>query len=260
MLAPIRDQVIADASLAPGDTVLDVGCGDGLIGFTAADRVGPGGSVILSDISADLLNRCRDLAADGAPDTTYRFVQAAAADLSAIDDDSVDAVTLRSVLIYEPDKAAAFAEFRRVLRPGGRLSLFEPINRFGHPEPRDRLFGRDVSPVIDLADRVKSIYRAIQPDSDPMVDFDEYDLVRLAEQAGFEEVHLRLHVDVQHSGPLPWEVLLRRSGNPRVPTLAEAMDEALSRAEVQRLSAQLRPQVEEGTGQTRRAVAYVRAT
>ncbi|WP_348240817.1 methyltransferase domain-containing protein, partial [Salmonella enterica] len=49
--------------------------------------------------------------------------------LEGIADSSVDVVTTRSVLIYVDDKAAAFAAFHRVLKPGGRVSLFEPINR-----------------------------------------------------------------------------------------------------------------------------------
>lgn len=43
-LAPIRDQAIANAALAPGQTVLDVGCGDGLIAFAAAEAIGPNAS------------------------------------------------------------------------------------------------------------------------------------------------------------------------------------------------------------------------
>jgi arsenite methyltransferase len=49
-------------------------------------------------------------------------------------------VTTRSVLIYVEDRRAAFAEFFRVLRLGGRLSIFEPINRFALPH---HLFGYD---------------------------------------------------------------------------------------------------------------------
>jgi ubiquinone/menaquinone biosynthesis C-methylase UbiE len=47
----------------------------------------------------------------------------------------VDAVTTRSVLIYVKDKRRASEEFHRVLKPGGRLSIFEPINSFTYPEP-----------------------------------------------------------------------------------------------------------------------------
>ena len=54
-LDAIRDQVLDRASLRPGDTLLDVGTGDGLIAVGALDRLGPSGRVIFSDISADLL-------------------------------------------------------------------------------------------------------------------------------------------------------------------------------------------------------------
>jgi ubiquinone/menaquinone biosynthesis C-methylase UbiE len=55
----------------------------------------------------------------------------AADSLTEIADRSVDVITTRSVLIYVKDKAAALREFYRVLRSGGRISLFEPINVLG---------------------------------------------------------------------------------------------------------------------------------
>jgi arsenite methyltransferase len=117
--APIRDRLLDNAAIEPGDTVLDVGCGDGLIAFGALERVGPEGSVIFSDVSEELLERCREVA-DGDPRCS--FVRAEAVDLSPVADSSVDAVTMRSVLIYVADRHAAFREFFRVLRPGGRSS------------------------------------------------------------------------------------------------------------------------------------------
>jgi arsenite methyltransferase len=60
------------------------------------------------------------------------FVEACADALHGICTESVDVVTTRSVLIYVEDERAAFDEFARVLRPGGRVSLFEPISRFAH--------------------------------------------------------------------------------------------------------------------------------
>lgn len=260
-LAPIRAQVISHAALTRGDTVLDVGCGDGLIAFAAAEEVGPSGLVIFSDVSTDLLDRCWRLASELGINERCRFERAAASDLSPVEDASVDAVTLRSVLIYEPAKATAFGEFHRVLRPGGRLSLFEPINRFVSPEPPERIRGYDVGTLTELAAKVRAVYEAIQPAAiDPMVDFDERDLLRLAEESGFAQIHLQLWADIERPKPTPWQAWLHSSGNPRIPTLAEAMEQTLTREETERLSAQLRPQVEQGTGQHRMAVAYLWAT
>ncbi len=132
-LAPIRYRVLDSAALSEGDTLLDVGAGDGLIAFGALDRVGERGRVVFSDVSRDLLDHSRSLAEELGVLGRCRFVLAPADNLSAVDDESVDAVTTRSVLIYVEDKRRAFEEFYRVLKPGGRLSIFEPINRFNLP-------------------------------------------------------------------------------------------------------------------------------
>jgi ubiquinone/menaquinone biosynthesis C-methylase UbiE len=257
ILEPIRDRVVADAGIAAGHRVLDVGCGDGLIAFAATDIVGANGQVIFSDVSADLLARCREIAVERGVVERCRFVRAAAGDLSAIPDQAVDAVTLRSVLIYEQRKSEAFAEFFRVLRPGGRLSMFEPINRFGSPEPAERFLGYDAAPVAELAAKVKAVYSAIQPPSDPMLDFDERDLVAFAERAGFGEVHAQLSIDIGPTPPQPWPGLVNSSGNPRIPTLGEAMREVLTDDETERLTEHLRPLVEAGRGKGRRATAQL---
>src|SRR6478672_3042894 len=125
-LMPVRRRVLDNARISTGDTVLDVGAGDGLIAFGALDRVGASGHVILSDISSELVEHARAMAAEVGAEERMSFVEASAQDLSAVLDRSVDIVTTRSVLIYVDDKAAAFREFHRVLRPGGRTSIFEP--------------------------------------------------------------------------------------------------------------------------------------
>ena len=184
-LAAFRDGVLDRAGLRPGDVLLDVGAGTGLIGFGALDRVGPRGRVIFSDVSPELLDECRRAAAG---DERCSFVRAPADDLAAVPDASVDVVTTRSVLIYVSRKRAAFAEFRRVLRPGGRLSLFEPVNRFVAEHRPDDLFGLGPGPVGELLLKVRAQF----PDSGPMVDFDERDLLRWALEAGFEAVEVEL--------------------------------------------------------------------
>src|SRR6201996_3918645 len=157
-LYPVRATVLDKAELEPGDTVLDVGTGDGLIAFGALERLGPSGRVIFSDISQDLLDHCRAAAAaEGVLDRS-RFLLAPADALDGIADASVDLVTTRSVLIYMKDKTAALREFYRVLRPGGRISVFEPINVLMH-DP-DRFLGYDIMPVRPLAAKGQALYES----------------------------------------------------------------------------------------------------
>jgi arsenite methyltransferase len=259
-LAAMRDGVLDGAALRPDDAVLDVGCGTGLIGFGALRRLGPQGRVIFSDISDDLLDECRRTAAD---DPRCRFAHAAAEDLAGIAGASVDVVTTRSVLIYSNRKAAAFAEFFRVLRPGGRLSLFEPVNSFAARRGAD-LLGLGVTPVDDLLAKVYDVYRPATSRAErPMVDFDERDLLTWATTAGFEAVRLEYRAEVGvPADPIgDWEALKRTAPNPLAPTYGEALAAALTDAERDRLDAYLTARAAAGTP-TRRtmATAFLTAT
>lgn len=261
-LIPVRDRVLGNAALTGGETLLDVGAGDGLIAFGALELVGERGRVIFSDISQDLLDHCRSVALQMGVLGRCEFVRAPADDLSVLEDESVDAVTTRSVLIYVKDKRRAFEEFHRVLKPGGRLSIFEPINNFTYPEPPHLFGGSDVRAVADLAEKVKAVYASRQlPDECPMLDFDERDLFDLAERAGFEEIHLSYEAKLipgnLGDGARDWETALRSAPNPLAPTLGEAMDEALTPDEAERFTAHLRPLVEKNENTARNAVAYL---
>jgi arsenite methyltransferase len=253
-LAGVRDRVLAGAELQAGETLLDVGCGNGLIAFGALDR--GAGEVVFVDVSAPLLEDCRALAVAANLADRCRFVEAAAEDLAGIEDASVDVVTTRSVLIYVEDKERAFREFHRVLRPGGRVSLFEPINRFGMEERRGT-WGFELDGERELLAKVTEVFQAIQPESDPMVDFDERDLLRQVEAAGFFPIRLTLEAEVTPHERRRWETFLHSSWNPKIPTLDEAMDQALTPEQRTALVAELRPLVEEGRGVWRMAHAYL---
>jgi len=256
-LLPVRDKVLDRAGLEPGEALLDVGCGEGMIGFAALER--GAGHVVFSDISDDLLDFCRSAADALGVSDRASFAKAGAAELTGIDDTTVDVVTTRSVLIYVSEKAEACREFFRVLRPGGRFSCFEPINRFGMEERTQGFWGYPSDGLSDLAQRVEDVYREIQPPSDPMLDFDERDLIKHAEAAGFFPIDLELHAEIRSIEPRPWQAFLHSSGNPKIPTIAEAMDRALTPDERDRFAAHLRRVVEEGKGVWRMAHAYVRA-
>lgn len=252
----IRDDVLEEAHVTEGDVLLDVGAGDGLIAFGALPLVGPTGRIIYSDVSQDLLDHGRALAAEMGALDQIAFLHASADDLSAIPDASVDIVTARSVLIYVDNKRAAFSEFARVLQPGGRLSIWEPINRFAYPEPAHLFMGVDVAPIQEIAGKVRDLFAELQPTAtDPMLNFDERDLLALAEWAGFAEVHLDVRTKIAPAVPTRWEVAWRSSGNPRIPSLEEAVARTLTAAEAERFITYMRPRVEGGQRVDRSAVA-----
>ena len=259
-LRPIRDRVIEGAKLGPGGRVLDVGCGDGLIGFGILEKY-PDATVVFSDISAALLEVCHGIAGASGVRERCEFLLADAQDLSAVPDESVDAVTCRSVLIYVPDKGKAHREFHRVLKRGGRLSYFEPINAITRDQAR--FWGYDPGPVAGLVAKVTAVFRAIQPASDPMLDFGERDLLDFAEDAGFARVHLAVDYDirtqVREGDRLTWEQRLGQSGNPKIPSVGEAIRQALTREEQAAFKAWMGPQVESGRGLFRSARAFLTA-
>lgn len=257
-LEAYRDGVLAHASPKAGETLLDLGTGTGLIAFGALERVGERGTVIFSDISQDLLDHCRALAEQMGVLERCRFLLAPADDLSALADASVDVVTTRSVLIYVQNKQHVFNECYRVLKPGGRISLFEPINRFSLPGMNLRFMEYDLAPIAPIAMKVLALYaqrRASQHNA--MLDFDERDLFAFAEKAGFGEIHLDFQAELKPADPRAWDGFVQSSPNPLVPTLEEAMRQALTPEEAAQFTSYLRPLVEQGRGIWRMAMAYL---
>lgn len=108
---------VADAAhIQPGQRVLDVACGTGVLARAAADRAGAGGSVTGLDINEGMLA----VAAQKAPHIDWRQGQAEALPFV---DGTFDAVVSQFGLMFFDDRAAAIREMRRVLRPGGRLVM-----------------------------------------------------------------------------------------------------------------------------------------
>ena len=194
----VRDHLLKNAGLEEGKVVLDVGAGEGLIGFGALELVGTSGRVIFSEISQALLDFDRSAAEQMEVLNRCSFVKAGAEDLSAIESESIDVVTTRSVLIYVDDKPKALAEFFRVLKPGGRAALFEPIDDQRMAEFSDYWRRRawadpdseEAAPVRDLLERLathwETRYRHVNT---AMLNFNERDLVQMCVAAGFAGVH-----------------------------------------------------------------------
>ena len=185
-LRQTRDFVLARAAIRAGEAVLDLGTGRGLLALAAAERVGAEGGVIALDADGGCLEAVREAARLSTLGPRISLVQADAASLPLVDN-SVDVVATRSVLEFVADRQAAIREIYRTLRPGGRFSCFETVNRY--LTPHHHLV--DLRPLGELGDHLIRMFDGIYADgAEPMLTFDERDLVAIFEEAGFVEVGL----------------------------------------------------------------------
>jgi SAM-dependent methyltransferase len=109
------------ARLAPGMRVLDIACGSGEPAFGAAARVRPGGHVVAIDIAPEMLAAAESRARRSGVGN-IEFLEMDGEDLR-FPDASFDAVTCACGLMFFPDVDRALAGIRRVLKPGGRLTV-----------------------------------------------------------------------------------------------------------------------------------------
>jgi SAM-dependent methyltransferase len=107
--------------LAPGERVLDLGCGAGTDSLVAAQMVGPPGRVTGIDMTPEMLSKARAAAAELGADNV-EFVESEAERLP-FEDASFDVVISNGVIDLIPDKDAVFSELFRVLVPGGRMQI-----------------------------------------------------------------------------------------------------------------------------------------
>jgi SAM-dependent methyltransferase len=124
----VSERLVQLAGVEPGSRVLDVAAGYGEPSLTAARTAGPNGSVVATDISAQMLAYGRERVAAAGLDN-IEFVEADAAGLD-YPQDSFDAAVSRWGIIFEPDAEAAAERIRGFLKPGAGMA----ISSWGQPE------------------------------------------------------------------------------------------------------------------------------
>jgi ubiquinone/menaquinone biosynthesis C-methylase UbiE len=120
-VAPVREWMITQLGVGPGDTVLELAAGAGDTGFEAAAIVGERGHLISTDFSPEMVEVARRRGAElGLQNVEYRVADA---ERTGLDTDSMDGVLCRFAYMLMENPAEALAEARRVLRQGRRLTL-----------------------------------------------------------------------------------------------------------------------------------------
>ena len=131
-----RNAYLGLLDIRPGERVLDVGCGSGVVTREIARRVGPSGRVVGLDPSPALLTVARELAQEAGLTDCLEFREGNALRLP-FPDPSFDVVVCVTVLSHVPNGEAAIPGFVRALRPGGRLGVFDldtDMTAFTHPD------------------------------------------------------------------------------------------------------------------------------
>jgi ubiquinone/menaquinone biosynthesis C-methylase UbiE len=116
-LLPAQSLLLELAALAPGEHVLDVACGTGLVTFPAASAVGARGRVFGTDLSDEMIKAVTALAATRGVSAEFSRQDAEQLDFA---DATFDVALCALGLMYVPDAQKAVREMHRVLKPGGR--------------------------------------------------------------------------------------------------------------------------------------------
>ncbi|SLN35902.1 Demethylmenaquinone methyltransferase [Pseudoruegeria aquimaris] len=150
LFAEPLDALLAAARIAPGEQVLDIGCGGGRSTVAFARAAGPGGGALGVDISSSLLAAAERLEAQEASGARFLLADA---QVHPFEPGRFDVALSRFGVMFFDDPVAAFRNIARALRPGGRLAFLcwrslsenpwfaDPralaVARFGAPEPAD---------------------------------------------------------------------------------------------------------------------------
>ena len=127
--APLATDLVDAAALRPGERVLDVACGTGVVARLAAERVGDTGTVAGIDINPGMLAVARSVMPAG---SSIEWHESSVEEIP-LPDEAFDVVLCSLGVQFFPDRLAALREMRRVLAPGGRLV-------FNVPGPTPRIF------------------------------------------------------------------------------------------------------------------------
>jgi len=183
-MKPFSDASLIRAAVAPGESVIDVGCGCGATSLQLAELVGPKGRVLGVDVSKPMLARAKER---GAGNPVLRFAEADATTY-AFEPGAADLLFSRHGVMFFAEPERAFANLRSALKPSGRVafSCFRT--------PREN--GLITTILNAVAELVPPLPKMNPDDPGPFAFQDPERVKRILGAAGFKSVALE-PVDVQ---------------------------------------------------------------
>lgn len=179
-LEAVRDVILVYAEIMPHETVIDIGCGTGLLAFKALEMQDCKGKVIFSDKFQDCLDDCKALLENIGVFEGYEMLLSPCEHI-ALPESSVHKALMRSVLVHIVNKQPAISEIYRILKPGGKFCAFEPIIR------SNTRYWEILDPMyIEKYEDFKNAENEIMENPmDSLCNFDEHTLKMNLEIAGF---------------------------------------------------------------------------
>ncbi len=186
----VRDRILDNAKIKANDILIDIGTGTGLLAFEAHNKLKESGKVIFADSARDCLDECKRIAEDCGINNNIEFIKTDITNLN-LEDNSVDVIVMRSVLVHVLDKLTSIKELNRILKPGGRISFFEPIIK------SNTKYYELINPLnFPNYEQIKEVeYKIMSNPNDPLTDFDDKTLEDNLIQAGFKNINIDINVE-----------------------------------------------------------------
>ena len=178
LLAPVAEILIGRAKPAPGERVIDVGCGSGATTNAFAQKVGLSGHVFGIDVSGPMLDRARQVTPKEAP-VDYALADAT---VYPFDPESFDLLASRFGVMFFADPVRSFANLRRALRPTGRLAFA------CWREPRENPWM--MTPLQAVYQHVPKLPQMAPEDPGPFAFASEERVRRILGESGFKDIAL----------------------------------------------------------------------
>ncbi len=188
-LIAVRDSVLNLADLQIGQKIADFGCGSGLLAFGVLERFEDKVELIFSDKFQDCLDECQKILSETKIKNNAKFLKTDVSNIK-LENNYLDRLMTRSVLVHIKNKKQVFSEFYRILKQNGIYAAFEPIIS-ENTRYYELLTNNQIS---DYEDFKKAEKEFMENPNDPLVNFSAESLDKDLLEVNFSDVTINVQI------------------------------------------------------------------